>query len=75
MPNHIIFVGITILRILKNEISSTNTLYALSDKSENDIVKENVTFCKKYNIPVEDFVVPFMHMIPKFHKPTTKMWE
>ena len=57
------------LKNLENELSSTNT-YTLSDKSENDIVKENVTFCKKYNIPVEDFVVPFMHMIPKFHKPT-----
>ena len=56
------------LKNLEEELSSTNT-YVLSDKSEVDIVNEHALFCKKYNIPVCDFTVPFMHTIPKFHKP------
>ena len=53
-----------ILKILKMNF------LAQIHKSENEIVRENVTFCKKDNISIEDFVVPFMHMILKFHKPT-----
>jgi hypothetical protein len=41
----------------------------LSDKLESDIEKDHISFCKKFNIPVSDFTVPFMHTIPKFHKP------
>ena len=57
------------LKNLNDELSSTNT-YVISDKSENDIVKDHVKFCNKYDISVNDFNLPFMHMIPKFHKPT-----
>ena len=57
------------LKNLDDELSSTNT-YVISDKSENDIVKDHVKFCNKYDISVNDFNLPFMHMIPKFHKPT-----
>ena len=56
------------LKNLEEELSTTKT-YIPSDKSEDEIVKEHALFCKKYNIPVSDFTVPFMHMIPKFHKP------
>ena len=54
---------------LKHELSTTST-YVLSNDSEEDIVRNHVQFCKKYNIPVNDFCVPFMHMLPKFHKPS-----
>ena len=57
------------LKNLDDELSSTNT-YVISDKSENDIVKDHVKFCNKYDISVNDFNLPFMHMIPQFHKPT-----
>ena len=33
-------------------------------------MKDHVTFCKKYDISVNYFNLPFMHMIPKFHKST-----
>ena len=33
-------------------------------------MKDHVKFCNKYDISVNDFNLPFMHMIPKFHKPT-----
>ena len=42
------------LKILDDELSSTNT-YVISDKSENDIVKDHVQFCNKYDISVNDF--------------------
>ena len=45
-------------------------MYILSHDTEDNIVKDHVRFCKKYNIPVSDFCVPFLHMLPKFHKPT-----
>ena len=67
--NNISFICRHYLKNIENELTSTKT-YILSDKLENDIVKSHVSFCKKYNIPVTDFLVPFMHMIPKFHKPT-----
>ena len=54
---------------LENELSTTKT-YILSHDTEDNIVKDHVRFCKKYNIPVSDFCVPFLHMLPKFHKPT-----
>ena len=53
---------------LHKELSTTST-YEKSDVSEDDIVKNHVSFCYKYNIPVNDFCLPFMHVIPKFHKP------
>ena len=57
------------LKNLDDELYSTNT-YDISDKSENDIGKDHVKFCNKYDISVNDFNLTFMHMIPKFHKPT-----
>ena len=57
------------LKNLDDELSSTNT-YVISDKSENDIVKDHVKYCNKYDISVIDLNLPLMHIIPKFHKPT-----
>ena len=56
------------LENLEDELSSTKT-YISTDKSENEIVKDHADFCKKYRIPVNDFSLPSMHNIPKFHKP------
>ena len=52
-----------------NELSSTST-YELSDLTEEEIVKSHIRFCSKYNIEVPDKFLPFMHMLPKFHKPS-----
>ena len=52
-----------------HELSSTRT-YQVSTDSEEDIVRRHVQFCQKFKIPVNDLSVPFMHMLPKFHKPT-----
>ena len=51
------------LDTLLHELSSTST-------SERDIVRRHVQFCKKFNILVNNLSLPFMHMLPKFHKPS-----
>ena len=56
------------LNNLENELCTTQT-YVLTDETEGDIVRKHVQFCMKFKIPVEDMAVPFMHAIPKFHKP------
>ena len=52
---------------LDNELNNTKT-YNESNESEEEIVKRHVLFCAKYNIPVDDHCLPFVHMLPKFHK-------
>ena len=52
------------LKNVEDEFSSTKT-YILSDRSEEDTVKDHVTFCNKYKIPVTDLTVPFMHIFLK----------
>ena len=52
---------------LCNELSSTTTYEQVADPVE-DIFKSHIDFCKKYNIPVVDKLIPFLHMLPKFHK-------
>ena len=52
---------------LCNELSSTTTYEQVADPVE-DIFKSHINFCNKYNIPVEDKLIPFLHMLPKFHK-------
>ena len=54
---------------LQHELASTSTYERCYD-SEDDIVEKHVAFCKKYDIPVNDRCLPFMHLIPKFHKPS-----
>ena len=55
------------LENIENELSTTNT-YSLSTETEEDIVRGHIRFCSKFNIPVSDRFLPFLHMIPKFHK-------
>ena len=50
-----------------HELSTTST-YESFDESDEDIVKRHVQFCNIYTIPVEDLCLPFVHMVPKFHK-------
>ena len=56
------------LKNLENELSTTQT-YQRANESEEDIVRKHVQFCTKFNIPVGDMSLPFMHVLPKFHKP------
>ena len=42
-------------------------LNELSDLTEDDIVKTHIRFCTKFNIEVPDRILPFVHMLPKFH--------
>ena len=53
---------------IDNELNNTET-YELSDKSEEDIVREHIRFCSRFNISVTDRTLPFLHLLPKFHKP------
>ena len=53
--------------IITLKIRPVNTV---STDSEGDIVRRHVQFCKKFKIPVNDLSLPFMHMLPKFHKPS-----
>ena len=57
------------LKNIEDELNNTST-YELSDKTEENIVKEHIRFCHKFNIKVNDRILPFLHMIPKFHKHT-----
>ena len=53
---------------IKSELERTIT-YEVCNKSEKEIVKEHVKFCGKLKIDIKDRVLPFLHMVPKFHKP------
>ena len=53
---------------IKSKLKGTNT-YEVCNKSEQEIVKEYVKFCSKFKIDIKDRVLPFLHMVPKFHKP------
>ena len=54
---------------LQHELASTNT-YEFCNDTEEDIINKHISFCNKYDIPVDDKFLPFMHLIPKFHKPS-----
>ena len=53
---------------IEHELNNTST-YKLSDLREDAIVKAHVSFCTKFNIDVPDRFLPFVLMLPKFHKP------
>ena len=53
---------------IEKELNDTST-YELSDLTEEDIVRSHIRFCSKFNIEVQDRFLPFVHMLPKFHKP------
>ena len=55
------------LENIRSELERTNT-YEFCDKSEEDIVKDHIKFYSKFKIDVNDKVLPFIHMLPKFHK-------
>ena len=52
---------------IKHELSSTST-YSLSPKKKEDIIKDHISFCSKFKIPVTHKTLPILHMFPKFHK-------
>ena len=67
--NNISFIcKIYYLDNIKSELERTNT-YEVCNNSEEEIVKEHVKFCSKFKIDIKDRVLPFLHMVPKFHKP------
>ena len=57
------------LNKIKSELESTST-YVSCDRSEEDIVKDHIRFCSKFDIDIKDRLLPFIHMVPKFHKRT-----
>ena len=57
------------LHNIKSELESTST-YVSCDRSEEDIVKDHIRFCSKYDIDIKNRLLPFIHMVPKFHKRT-----
>ena len=60
---------------IEHELNNTST-YEISDLTEHDIhVKTHIRFCTKFNIDhVPDRFLPFVHMLPKFHKPVIDFW-
>ena len=52
-----------------HELSCTS-INEVSTDSERDIVRRHVQVFKKFNIPVNVLSLPFMHMLPTFHKPS-----
>ena len=57
------------LNNIKRECSSTST-YSFSPKKKEDIIKDHISFCSKFKIPVTHKTLPILHMFPKFHKDT-----
>ena len=59
------------INTIQEELNATNT-YSLVTDSEDYVIKfkQHIRFCSKYNIEVKDKTLPFIHMIPKFHKET-----
>ena len=57
------------INTIQEELNATNT-YSLVTDSEDYVIKQPIRFCSKYNIEVKHKVLPFIHMIPKFHKET-----
>ena len=55
------------LNNISEELNSTST-YELSIEEESDIIKNHTLFYKRFNIAVENKCLPFLHMLPKFHK-------
>ena len=55
------------LENIHNELKNTST-YEHTTKSIDEITQSHVMFCSKFNIPVDDHILPFLHMLPKFHK-------
>ena len=37
-------------------------------KSTDEITQSHVMFCSKFNNPVDDHILPFLHKLPKFPK-------
>ena len=55
------------LENIKSELENTNS-YVICNEQEVDLVRKHRKFCAKFDIPVTDDCVPFLHMLPKFHK-------
>ena len=53
---------------LERELNNTDT-YVISELEKNDIIKKHVRFCESLGIEVKDMELPFLHTLPKFHKP------
>ena len=53
---------------LDRELNSTDT-YVISELDKKDIIKKHVMFCESLGIDVKDMELPFLHTLPKFHKP------
>ena len=62
------------LNNIKSEFESTSTYYVSCDRSEEDIVKDHIRFCSKYDIDIKDRSLPFIQMVPKFYKRTIEIY-
>ena len=55
---------------IEKELENTKTYIPVA-MNESEVVSNHVKFCRKFDIEVtnDHFKLPFIHMLPKFHKP------